>query len=166
MNVLLSILISFTLYNTAIPVDSASTQNSLTIMAEHKKAKAGEIVCVNVSVADFRSLLSMQYSINWDKDVLALEGVQGFNLPFLSVRNFGQHKKAEGILTFVWIDNDLKGVNLADGTAIYQLCFRVIGKRGSGSEIKFSKEPTPFEVVDVKEQILPLNPISGSVVIQ
>lgn len=168
MNVILSILLLFSqpFYSLEEPIQEENKANGLTIIAENKKAKEGESVCMNVSVADFKSLLSMQYSIQWDASVLTLEKIQGFNLPFLSVRNFGQHKVNEGILTVVWIDNNLKGVNVSDGTAIFQLCFKVKGKRGSGTEVKFATKPTPYEVVNIREQILPLNPVSGSIVVQ
>lgn len=143
-----------------------SHNTGLTIMADHVEAEAGKQICVDVKVADFQNLLSMQYTITWDENVLELDHVQGFKLPFLGARNFGAHRKSEGILTVVWIDNDLQGISVADGTSIYQLCFNVKGQSGNGSEIKFEPEPTPFEVVNIKEQVLSLNPVAGSVVIK
>lgn len=163
MNVIFSIILSTLLFQT--PDSSSAPVVDLTLVAEHKAARAGEDVCINISVADFRNLLSMQYSLLWDPQVLEFEQVQGFNLPYLGENNFGLHRKDKGILTFVWIDNALQGVNLSDGTIIYQICFKVKGSSGSGSEIKFSPEPTPFEVVDVREQVLGINGVSGSVVV-
>ncbi len=163
MNVILSIILSGFLFQS--PVAPTSSFVDLTLVAEHQAARTGEEVCVNISVADFNNLLSMQYSLVWDPQILEFEKVQGFNLPYLGENNFGLNRKDKGILTFVWIDNALQGINLADGTTIYQLCFRVKGKTGSGTEIKFSPEPTPFEVVDVREQVLSINPVSGSVVV-
>lgn len=163
MNVILSIILSTFLFHSPGLINAPTTD--LTLVAEHKAAKAGQEVCVNISVADFKNLLSMQYSLVWDPQVLELEQVQGFNLPYLGENNFGQNRKDKGILTFVWIDNALQGVNLSDGTVIYQLCFRVKGQPGSGTEIKFSPEPTPFEVVDVREQVLGINGVAGSVVV-
>lgn len=145
---------------------AAPSSADLTLMADHQTARNGETVCVNISVADFRDLLSMQYSLVWDEEVLAFEGVRNFNLPHLSNNNFGLARTSEGILTFVWIDNALQGVSLSDGAVIYQLCFRVKGKMGSGSEIKFSPEPTPFEVVNKQERVIGLNGVSGSVVVK
>lgn len=162
MNLILSILLS-TLF---VQQPNASTMaNDLTLVAEHQTAKSGQEVCVNISVADFQNLLSMQYSLVWDPEVLAFENVQGFNLPYLGENNFGLNRQDKGILTFVWIDNALKGISLADGTVIYQICFKVKGQTGSGSEIKFSPQPTPFEVVDKSEQVLGINGLSGSVVV-
>jgi len=163
MNLLFSILLSSVFF--AAPNNITGT-TELTLLAAHQPAAAGEEVCVDVSVADFRNLLSMQYSLVWDPEVLSFENVQGFKLPNLGMNNFGANRTEEGILTFVWIDNTLQGVNLSDGTVIYQICFKVKGKTGSGSEIKFSPEPTPFEVVNIKEEVLGINGVSGSVVVQ
>lgn len=148
----------------------SSTSNQpitdLTLVIENKEAKPGSTVCVNVTAADFKNLLSMQYSIKWDPAVLAFENVQGFKVPFLNINNFGAHKKAEGILTCVWIDNSLRGVNLPDGTAIYQLCFKVKGNIGSGTAIQVTPKPTPFEAVDVNEKVNSINGVDGSVVVK
>jgi hypothetical protein len=163
MNLILSILFSALFIQQ--PQVSTLINNDLTLVAEHKVARSGQEVCVNISVADFNKLLSMQYSLVWDPEVLAFENVQGFNLPYLGENNFGLNRKDKGILTFVWIDNALKGISLADGTVIYQICFKVKGQIGSGSEIKFSQQPTPFEVVDKSEQVLGLNGVAGSVVV-
>jgi hypothetical protein len=163
MNLILSILLSALFFQS--PNTSAVATNDLTLVAEHQAAKSGQEVCVNISVADFNNLLSMQYSLVWDPEVLVFENVQGFNLPYLGENNFGLNRRDKGILTFVWIDNALKGISLADGTVIYQICFKVKGQAGSGSEIKFSPEPTPFEVVDKSEQVLSINGVSGSVVV-
>ena len=162
MNVILSVILSAIFFQNPFPVP---TTTDLTLVAEHQSAKTGEEVCVSISVADFKNLLSMQYSLAWDPEVLTFETAQGFNLPYLGKNNFGMNRKENGVITFVWIDNALQGVNLSDGTVIYQLCFRVKGKRGSGTEIKFSPQPTPFEVVDVREQVLGINAVAGSVVV-
>lgn len=163
MNIILSIILSGFFLQT--PAVTAENFVDLTLVADHQAARSGQEVCVNISVADFQNLLSMQYSLVWDPEVLSFEKVQGFNLPYLGENNFGLNRKDKGILTFVWIDNALQGVNLSDGTVIYQLCFRVTGKAGAGTEIKFSPEPTPFEVVDKREQVIGLNGVSGSVVV-
>ncbi len=163
MNLIFSIILtSIFIQNPIIETEAAD----LTLVADHQMARTGQEVCINISVADFKNLLSMQYSIVWDPEVLSFEKVQNFNLPHLNFNNFGTSQKEKGVLTFVWIDNALKGVNLSDGTIIYQLCLKVKGKAGSATEVKFSPQPTPFEVVNLKEQVIGLNGVAGSVVVR
>jgi hypothetical protein len=135
----------------------------LTLSVSSLTASTGENICVDIATADFREIISMQYSLRWDKDVLEFQEVRGFGLPFLSHQNFGAHRVKEGILTFVWIDNNLKGIDLPDGSAIFKVCFLVKGRGGQSTSVAFSPQPTPFEVVNVREEVLPLNGVEGSV---
>ena len=108
-------------------------------------------------------MLATQYSLKWDPKVLEYTGVQGFKLPYLTKDNFGTVGIKKGFLTVVWIENNLKGADLANGAVMYQVCFTVKGKAGSSSSIAFSPTPTPFEAVNSKEQLAKVSVVNGSV---
>jgi hypothetical protein len=57
-----------------------TTQTSLKIVIPATKAKAGQSICVPVTVKDFDNIVSMQHSINWDPKVLSFEKLLGYNL--------------------------------------------------------------------------------------
>ncbi len=145
------------------PTDFAGT---LTLSGEQLEAATGEEICMKVKVADFSEVLTMQYSMRWDATVLEFTGLRDLSLPFLTENNFGAHRVGEGILTFVWIDNSLKGVNLPDGSSIYQVCFEVTGKTGSSSAFQITGDPTPLESVNKQEKLLKINPVAGSVTVR
>jgi hypothetical protein len=144
-------------------IAGAGAQSAVTLSAGRTSGAVGSSVCVNVSVGGFRKIISMQYSMKWDPQVLELTGVKDFRLPFLNQENFGLSKAKAGQLTFVWIDNNLKGITLPDGSPVFQLCFRVKGKAGTAGAISFSNQPTPYEVVNVYEQLLQLVGIKGEI---
>jgi hypothetical protein len=81
----------------------------------------------------------------------------------MTKENFGVQAVDKGIITCMWIDNSLKGVNLIDDTSLYQICFKVVGKSGSTSAIKFTQKPTPFESVNLEEKLVNIQPVAGSV---
>ena len=137
--------------------------NAITLKAEKKTAAPGSKVCVNISVDNFSKMLSTQYTLRWDPKVLEYTGVQGFKLPYLTKDNFGTVGIKKGFLTVVWIENNLKGADLANGAAMYQVCFTVKGKTGSTSSIAFSPTPTPYEAVNSKEQLAKVSVVNGSV---
>lgn len=143
--------------------NSQPTSEELKLSIGKTSARKGETLCLGVTAQDFTNLISMQYSIRWDPKVLRFEKVDGFNLPWLSEDNFGMHITDEGIVTFVWIDNDLRGVSVNNGDEIYQLCFEVIGEAGQESEVALAKDPTPFEVVTAAEKVIPLTTDAGGV---
>lgn len=140
-----------------------SQQPGITLKIDSKEVASGEVVCLNVSGTNFRRILSTQYSIQWDAAVLTYTGLTNFKLPYMTKENFGVQAVDKGIITCMWIDNSLKGVNLIDDTSLYQICFKVVGKSGSTSAIKFTQKPTPFESVNLEEKLVNIQPVAGSV---
>lgn len=146
-------------------VPPQANQNPLTLGVANERVKSGENICLNVQVADFNQLLSMQYSVRWDPAMLQFEKTDGYKLGGLGPEDFGAHRAAEGILTSVWIDENLKGVTLNDGATAYQICFKAIGPAGKSTEVSFSDGPTPFEVVNLKEEVVGIKGVAGKVTI-
>ena len=143
------------------------TQGAVTLIMGKKKGKPGETACLPVTVSGFTKLLSTQYSIKWDPSILTFESVQSFKLPFFGPANFGQPNPDGGVLTCVWIDNNLSGITLSDGAPIYEVCFNISASAKSGAAaVEITNQPTPFESVNYDEQILTINPIAGGVEIQ
>ncbi len=127
---------------------------------------AGATQCFDVKVAAFKDILAMQYTLHWDKNVLAFTEVKGFKLPFMSNESFGITLAPEGKLTSVWIENSLKGASVPDGESIYQICFKAVGKPGQASDISVSGNPTAIEVVTVGDQIWGIQAPKGTITIQ
>lgn len=150
----------------ALTQASASAQyGAMTLSVGQGSGKTGTTVCVNLNAAAMRKIISMQYSLKWDSNALEFVQVRNFRLPGLTQENFGMTKTKEGILTFAWIDNSLKGVDLPDGTPLYQICFKIKGKPGSATTVSLSPKPTPFEVINAFEQYIQLVGVAGKVVV-
>jgi gliding motility-associated-like protein len=107
----------------------------------------GEEFCVDLTVDDFDSIETLQFSLNWDPTVLDLISVEPFNLRYLTLAgNFNIQRSKEGILTIVWFDQDgMNGETLADGTIIFRLCFNAVGQPGDSTAIVISDVPRQFE---------------------
>lgn len=137
----------------------------VTFAAGDINAEKGKNTCIDITVSNFTNVISMQYTLAWDQTVLDFTGLKGFKLPGLSQQNFGTPLAKNGRLTAVWIDNSLKGVNLKDGSSIYQVCFNPIGEKGAKSPVAFVQKPTPFESVNVNEKLLKVLNTNGSITI-
>ncbi len=129
------------------------------VMVTGKSAtvKAGEVVCVDVVAYNFTDVLSMQYGMNWDKDVLEYQSVKSFGLPGLGANNFGNTNAASGKLAISWFDNNLKSISVEDGKLIYQVCFKAIGKSGTQSKFVISSDPIVIEFSGKGDQMLNLD---------
>ncbi|MFT5911339.1 MAG: gliding motility-associated-like protein [Paraglaciecola sp.] len=120
----------------------------------------GDNVCIDVSSENFDNILSFQYSINFDENVLQYDTI--LDPEVIPDLNFGVTTAANGDIGVSWFDNDIDGVTIPDGSILYQICFDIIG--GSGiSPVSFSGMPTVIEVVDGDENIIPFDSNSGGV---
>jgi hypothetical protein len=145
---------------------SAQGADDLTLRVSERETQTDDYLCVDIEVDAFEEIIAMQYSVQWDPAILHFEEVTNMGLPGLGEPNFGLHLKDEGLMTFVWLDNTLNGVSVPDGSSIYQLCFEVKGPAGTETDITFVQRPTPFEAVDVRENVLEIRGESGTVYIR
>ena len=123
----------------------------LNLVASSTSGNPGELVCVDVSVDGFNELIGMQFSMNWDPEILEFADViPTENLRNLNVSDFGTPENGNigpGRLTVSWAyldPNDL-GENLADGTSIFQVCFTIVGECEQSTPFEFTSDPTRIE---------------------
>lgn len=138
----------------------------LTLSVSNESASKGTEVCMDISTKDFNQIVSLQYSMSWDKNLLKFKEVKNFKLPAMTAQNFGAHKAEEGVLTFAWYDPNIRGITLPNDAVIYQACFEVIGASGAVASLKFANEPTVQEVSNAAGELIPLNSIKGRVKVQ
>jgi gliding motility-associated-like protein len=137
--------------------------NALTFTAASISAAAGSSACVNVTVQNFTNLIGMQFSINYNAAVLQYTGVQGFNLAGLSASNF--NNPSSGNLVCSWDAPGGTPVSVANGTAIFQVCFTVIGTSGQTGNVSFSGNPSPIEVINSAQQTVTPTMQAGTVTV-
>lgn len=129
--------------NMASCINTSQSVQSMTVAP-------GDNICVNITnEGGFIDLVSMQYALNWDNNVLEFSGVNNLT-PLLSNFNAGNSFNASGdSLFFSWADLAGNGNSLPDGTVIYQACFNVVGNDGDCTDINFVSPPGPgIEVIN------------------
>ena len=84
----------------------------------------------------------------------------------LGLENFGLKEVKDGNLLLAWYDQSVQGVNLANGTNIYQVIFRVVGDNTAKSKIRFSNKPIVTEVMKADGTPVYFNKVNGSVTLQ
>lgn len=146
---------------TTFQVDMAGC-TAVTFTLPAVSALPGDNVCVNVKVDNFTNIGSMQFSIQWDPEVVRFATVGGFNpgLSGLDVGNFNVNAGA-GTLAFSWFDVSAVGATLPDTSNIFEICFNVIGALGEESPLNFIDMPTPPEIYDINSERLGFIPRNG-----
>ncbi len=121
----------------------------LTVNVPDVTAFEGETVCMDLTVENFAEIVSLQFSINWEPQILQLESYTCL-LPQCGNGNFNFDNTA-GFAGFSWIysPDPANGVSFPDGMAIMQLCFSVVGNCGQVSPVDISGDPVGLEVVHV-----------------
>jgi len=128
--------------------------SDITIMDEN-----AQNVCVDISVENFNDILSMQFVITWDATILSNAVPTNFELEGLNGSNFNIDGDCAN---FSWNVNS--GIDLADGTEIFSMCFDYIGDCETSSIVDIvSKGNTDIEVLDGNTSILNTSVNSGSI---
>ena len=137
------------------------------IIASDETVMPGDNFCLDISVQDFTDIVSMQYTMGFDETQIEYSSVQSFNLNGLNAGSIGTNQAASGILTLSWLDPEVDGETLPNGTVIYQVCFTAIGPNNcsASSLFDFPNSPTPPEVTDVNGQIVPFQGVPGEITI-
>ncbi|MFN0037365.1 MAG: T9SS type A sorting domain-containing protein [Saprospiraceae bacterium] len=104
------------------------------VVLDSVEAETGKVVCLPVRAQGFDGILSFQYSLTWDAQVLAFDGVQNYNLPGLVQDDFFNLSVPSGLL-IGWSDPSGSGVSKLDGHVCFEVCFTVVGPVGSSTAI-------------------------------
>jgi hypothetical protein len=147
----------------AILALSCGRDKGLTLSLGEGEAEPGRQVCVPLTAGKFKELLSMQYTIAWDPEVIRLQTIKNFGLPGLTFDNFGRPPGRPDRLTFAWFEPNLQSVDLPEGKVIFELCFQAVGASGTQSSLTIEEDPTIIEIANVKEEVVPLNPSPGKI---
>ncbi|MEM8527410.1 MAG: gliding motility-associated C-terminal domain-containing protein [Bacteroidota bacterium] len=138
-------------------------EGEVSIQANGGGVQPGDTICLDFVVDDFFAVTEMNFSLNWDADVLEFISVENLNLDELNTNDFFLGNTGTGFLTFTW--DDFTGVLEQDGTRIFSLCFRAIGPVGTSTPVSFVGDPQPIFVSTTSNGNAGLNTSDGTVTI-
>ena len=107
---------------------------------------SGVSFCIPVDAMNFVDLVSIQFSINWDSAVLQYDSITAIAIPESTINDFGMPNPT-GNIGYSWFDNTLFGVTLPDNTTVFEICFTVVGDPNEFTQIEFTDDPVPIEVI-------------------
>jgi hypothetical protein len=111
------------------------------VLVDSATAKVGEVVCLPVRAKGFVDIISLQYSLTWNPQVLTFDHTQNYNLPGWMPSDFGGN--TPGLLLVGWADVDGLPRSRPDGTSLYEVCFKVVGPLGSNTLVSPGSEGFP-----------------------
>jgi len=140
-------------------ISKVQSSETITMGAEDKETANGTIVEVPVTVKDFNNISGFQYTLGWDPAVLEFVEVNNAALNM----DYGTLQTSNGKLTALWATDDLNGLDISDGQAIFVLKFRVVGHIGESSVISINSDITLMEAVNKDLEEVTINVEAGLV---
>ena len=118
-------------WNPALAKPGVSDMNAVELYySSDDERKSSEEVRIPIRVKNFKDLLGLQYTINFNAEALKYIGI---NNNVLNVET-GTNHAAEGKISFLWVDAKSEQKTLEDGTVLFELVFERTGKETIGKE--------------------------------
>ena len=116
---------------------------TLHLSLPQESVASGQTVQMPLTVQDFDSIVSLQFSINWDTDIATYVDFELEALPLLAVGDF---QAENGELRVSWFDNTGDGRTLADGTTIVTFSFTAMGDPGASTLLPITDMPLEIQI--------------------
>ena len=117
-------------WNPLVARPMINNMNAVELSYNPVKANNEQLVRIPVMVKNFRDMLGIQYTINFNSSALKWVGIDNNMLNFET----GTNHSAEGKVSFLWVDNKNEVKTLEDGSVIFNLVFEKTGKEAIGKE--------------------------------
>ena len=145
-----------------LPEEDPSGDGDLAINISSVSTQVGENICVQFTTDNFTDIIGVQFTVSYDTSILTYESLGNFNLTGLSssIGAPGQGNNPAGQLIVAWIDANLEGVDLPDGTVLFEMCFSA--KAAGTTVLDFSN----VEITGAVVNDIPFTVQSGTVTVQ
>ena len=110
--------------------------------AGQKIIAPGSQVTVPISVKSFSQVVGATFSLSWDTTVIQLLSAHTRSL----TGTIAHPDNRTDLFTYLWLDDNLSGESLLDGSSLIELTFEAVGSPGDHSPLAFEGEPTYKEV--------------------
>lgn len=139
-------------------LDMSACSETITLNIDPITTEEGATVCVPVTADDFSDIVSFQFVISYDPNVLNVSSpdLANINPAFAVSPPFGA-VPTEGNYLIGWAAFPPVGVNLPNGGTLFEICFDVVGSNGDQTDINLIDLPTfPFEFANSTGNVSPL----------
>ncbi|MEL6140962.1 MAG: cohesin domain-containing protein [Bacteroidota bacterium] len=103
---------------------------------------AGDVVDVFLTTNGFDSIVSLQFSINWDPNIAEFAG---FGEEDLTSTAIGLNEVAQGALRFSWFSPDGLPRSLPNGARLLRLNLRAVGSAGQATPVSVTDMPLAMQ---------------------
>ncbi len=141
-------------------ITTVNNFQDLTFIMGNGMASLGENICLEVPVYNFTNITSFSFTINYDPAKVSFDQL----VPNTAVPPGGSFQATNlvpGEIRVLWLYNpqDFAGITVADGTALFSVCFDVV--EACQTAIEITDNPTSIAATDDNGNSLVVNVVSG-----
>lgn len=104
------------------------------VVIDSVTAQPGQIICIPIRAKGFLDIVSFQYTLKWQKQVISFDHTQLYSLPGLSAQDFLLNFSKD-CLVVTWADPSGNCLSKLDNEILYEVCFLAIGPPGSNTSV-------------------------------
>lgn len=116
---------------------SISAQDLPSITINDQQVEEGQIIDVDIVVADYSDIISTTFKLDWDSNVLRYVGLENIALNMSEDDGFNTMDANEGRITYLYFDNSLQGNSLDNEVPLFTIQMEVVGEEGSQTTFLF-----------------------------
>ncbi len=124
----------------------------VTIRLDSISGLPGSQVSVPLRVIDFEDMMTMQFTIAWDANLLTYNNVSGITIGNVSASSFGTTQVNNGFLTFSWNTASWSDTTIVDSTAIFAIIFNVANTLCPDAYVTIDESPTAITVIELADE--------------
>ena len=134
--------------------------NTFTLFHQSASVAPGANVCIDVTTKNFTAIAALQYDIVYPTDLLQFNSIINLN-PALT--NLLYNESPLGNVKVTWLDGNTTGVDLPDGTVLYQMCFTAVGSTGSMTDVYYNANSIVEVISGVTVDFVPWVIVDGNI---
>lgn len=151
-----------------INMSTCDPSDNLTfIFPEDAVTPPGTDLCIPVTVANFSNIISANFSIGWDPNIVGYIGVQNVNpnIGTFNSSNLNEGTTALGALGVVLYNQDQIGqpITINNNETLFEICFTMLAPLGNCSPLQISNFPAFIAVEDLTGLSIAITSDSGSI---
>lgn len=128
--------------------------SSLTLATENVTFTSGQTVVIPVNVADMNIVSGMQFTMEFDSEMLSLTSVDPASIN-VNDNNFGFGNIQNGVLTVSW--NAAKATQFSNNTTLFNLTFVARDNGNVADAIQINSNVTKAEAYNEDAKVMPVN---------
>ncbi len=123
-------------------------------------------VVIPVTVQNFTDIATVQFSVNWDADVVNYMAAEDYAFNSITGTSFGTSSVDAGILRFSWNAVEVESQTLNNGDTLFSIRYNIVGQEGESSLIEITNDPIAIEVTDLNYEEKEVTVNSGLIEIE